>query len=62
MPSTTMTAVYVEGDRGPAEALRTRIEPRPRAGPGEVLIRVRAAGVNHADIHQRKGGYPPPSR
>ncbi len=32
----------------------------PRPGPGEVLIRVAAAGVNRADLHQRQGHYPPP--
>lgn len=34
--------------------------PIPEPGPGEVLIRVRAAGVNRADILQRRGLYPPP--
>jgi NADPH:quinone reductase-like Zn-dependent oxidoreductase len=33
--------------------------PIPRAG--EVLIKVTAAGVNRADIVQRKGHYPPPA-
>jgi putative PIG3 family NAD(P)H quinone oxidoreductase len=32
----------------------------PRPGPGAVLIRVAAAGINRPDILQRKGGYPPP--
>jgi putative PIG3 family NAD(P)H quinone oxidoreductase len=34
--------------------------PDPRPGSGEVLIRVRAAGINGADIHQRSGNYPAP--
>src|SRR5438874_7642151 len=34
--------------------------PDPEPGAGEVLVRVRAAGINGADILQRKGGYPPP--
>jgi putative PIG3 family NAD(P)H quinone oxidoreductase len=34
--------------------------PRPVPAPGEVLIRVAAAGVNRADIVQRTGNYPPP--
>jgi putative PIG3 family NAD(P)H quinone oxidoreductase len=34
--------------------------PVPVAGPGEVLIRVLAAGVNRPDILQRRGLYPPP--
>jgi NADPH2:quinone reductase len=32
----------------------------PEPGQGEVLVRVRAAGLNGADMHQRKGGYPAP--
>src|SRR5919107_5507116 len=34
--------------------------PDPEPGKGELLVRVRAAGVNGADILQRKGGYPAP--
>jgi NADPH2:quinone reductase len=34
--------------------------PDPEPGAGEVLVRVRAAGLNGADIHQRNGGYPAP--
>lgn len=33
---------------------------KPVAGPGQVLIRVEAAGVNRPDIIQRAGRYPPP--
>jgi NADPH:quinone reductase len=34
--------------------------PDPQPGAGEVLVRVRAAGINGADMLQRKGGYPAP--
>src|SRR4051812_10382120 len=34
--------------------------PDPEPGKGEVLVRVRAAGLNGADMLQRKGGYPAP--
>src|SRR6476661_4045980 len=34
--------------------------PDPEPGAGEVLVRVRGAGLNGADILQRKGGYPAP--
>ena len=34
--------------------------PQPLPGPGEVLIRVRAAGINRPDLLQRAGHYPPP--
>jgi NADPH2:quinone reductase len=34
--------------------------PDPTPGPGEVLVRVRAAGLNGADMLQRQGAYPAP--
>jgi NADPH2:quinone reductase len=34
--------------------------PDPRPGTGEVLVRVRTAGINGADMHQRLGRYPAP--
>jgi putative PIG3 family NAD(P)H quinone oxidoreductase len=34
--------------------------PDPEPGSGEVLVRVRAAGLNGADMHQRRGLYPAP--
>src|SRR3954463_6298985 len=41
---------------------RIEVEERPDPVPsdGEILIRVRAAGINGADLHQRAGNYPPP--
>ncbi|HTP77785.1 MAG TPA: NAD(P)H-quinone oxidoreductase [Rhizomicrobium sp.] len=33
---------------------------KPAPGPGEVLVKVAAAGLNRADIAQAMGGYPPP--
>ena len=56
----TMTAVAIRGDTGPAEALHAVEAPTPSPKPGEILIRVQAAGVNRPDILQRKGQYPPP--
>ena len=46
---------------GPPEGLRPVSRPVPQPGPGEVLIRVAAAGVNRPDVLQRKGLYPPPN-
>ena len=43
-----------------AEELALVERPVPRVGPGEVLVKVVAAGVNRPDILQRRGLYPPP--
>lgn len=45
---------------GDESVLRLGEVPRPSPDPGEVLIRVRCAGVNRADLMQRAGVYPPP--
>ena len=55
-----MTAIAIEGGRGPANALHPVQLPVPQPGPGELLIRVHAAGVNRPDLLQREGSYPPP--
>ena len=56
----TMTAIAVEGGKGPAQALKPVQIPRPEPADGQILIRVRAAGINRPDIIQRMGFYPPP--
>jgi putative PIG3 family NAD(P)H quinone oxidoreductase len=55
-----MTAIAIEGGKGPAEALKPVRAPTPRPGAGEILIRIQAAGVNRPDLIQRMGAYPPP--
>jgi NADPH:quinone reductase len=45
---------------GGPDVLRVGERPTPTPGPGEVLIKVAAAGVNRPDIIQRYGKYPPP--
>jgi NADPH:quinone reductase len=50
-----MRAVVIEDG-----ALLVEERPDPEPGTGEVLVRVRAAGLNGADMLQRKGGYPAP--
>jgi NADPH2:quinone reductase len=47
-------------EAGGPEVMRVAHVPVPVPGPGEVLIRVEAAGVNRPDIQQRRGLYPPP--
>lgn len=43
-----------------AGQLVVRDVPAPQAGPGEIVISIAAAGVNRADLLQRKGHYPSP--
>ncbi len=54
-----MTVVEITEPGGPEKLVPAR-RPLPRPAPGEVLIRVAAAGVNRPDCLQRQGGYPPP--
>ncbi|MHA6767362.1 NAD(P)H-quinone oxidoreductase [Sphingobium ummariense] len=54
-----MTAVAVPVPGGPGALVPER-RPVPVPGPGEVLIRIAAAGVNRPDVLQRQGKYPPP--
>ena len=55
----TMTAIDPAEAGGP-EILVPVTRPVPRPAPGELLIRVAAAGVNRPDVVQRQGFYPPP--
>ncbi|MFI5928641.1 NAD(P)H-quinone oxidoreductase [Micromonospora sp. NPDC051543] len=54
-----MRAITVPQPGGP-DALVWAEVPDPEPGPGEVIVRVRASGVNRADLLQRQGHYPPP--
>ncbi len=54
-----MTAIEISEPGGP-EVLKAVQRPVPVAGPGEVLVKVAAAGVNRPDVLQRLGAYPPP--
>jgi NADPH:quinone reductase len=56
----TMMAIDPAMSGGP-EVLIAVERPVPMPGPGEVLIRVAAAGVNRPDVLQRRGAYPPPT-
>jgi putative PIG3 family NAD(P)H quinone oxidoreductase len=54
-----MTAIAISEPGGPEVLKPVRIAV-PVPGPGEVLVRVAAAGVNRPDVMQRQGKYPPP--
>jgi NADPH2:quinone reductase len=54
-----MTAIAIKTPGGP-EALVPEERPVPTPRPTDILVRVRAAGVNRPDVMQRQGKYPPP--
>jgi NADPH:quinone reductase len=54
-----MIAIEITNPGGP-DVLVAAERPVPLPGPGDVLIRVAAAGVNRPDVMQRMGHYPPP--
>lgn len=57
-PASMRALVIGPGDPG---SLSIQERPLPSPGPGEVLVRIAAAGVNRADILQRRGHYPAPA-
>ncbi|HYG61567.1 MAG TPA: NAD(P)H-quinone oxidoreductase [Thermoanaerobaculia bacterium] len=61
MPATSARThvVICDGFGGP-EVLKIVEAPRPVPGPDELLVRVRAAALNNADLLQRDGSYSPP--
>src|SRR5437773_1896112 len=46
---------------GKADVLQLKEVPRPVPGKGELLVKIKATGVNRADLIQRLGHYPPPA-
>ncbi|MBO6717413.1 MAG: NAD(P)H-quinone oxidoreductase [Rhizobiaceae bacterium] len=55
----TMTAIAISEPGGPM-VLKPEKRDVPKPGGGEILVRVKAAGVNRPDVAQRAGTYPPP--
>jgi len=54
-----MTVIGISKPGGP-EVLVPETRAVPVPGPGEILVKVHAAGVNRPDVSQRSGSYPPP--
>jgi NADPH2:quinone reductase len=54
-----MTAIAIRAPGGP-DMLMAEQRAVPQPGPGEILVKVEAAGVNRPDVMQRQGLYPPP--
>lgn len=51
-----MKAIVLDGFGG-LDALQYRDIPKPEAVPGTVLIRIKAFGINHAEMHMRRGEW-----
>ncbi len=54
-----MKAIQIT-QQGDASVLQLQALPKPMPGPGEALIKLKAAGLNFIDIYQRSGRYPTP--
>lgn len=52
-----MKAIRVHGPGGP-EVMRLEDVPEPQAGPGEIVVRLEAIGINFIEVYQRSGQYP----
>jgi len=55
-----MRVIEINGGSGSADSLVLAERPDPVAGPGQIRIRTRAAGINRPDLLQRLGRYPAP--
>ncbi|MEP2717744.1 alcohol dehydrogenase family protein, partial [Pseudophaeobacter sp.] len=55
--SNLMQGVYLTGHGGPEQLEFRKDIPVPAPGPGQVLVRVKAAGINNTDINTRIGWY-----
>jgi NADPH2:quinone reductase len=55
----TMTAIAITTPGAP-DVLQPREVTTPEPGPGQILVKVAAAGVNRPDVMQRAGAYPAP--
>ncbi|KAG6812508.1 hypothetical protein H0H92_002507 [Tricholoma furcatifolium] len=56
-----MRAILVKDGKGPIQNLHLGEVPTPVPGPGQVLVKIKAFGLNRMDISQREGHYPPPA-
>ncbi|CAI6100088.1 hypothetical protein V2G26_008661 [Clonostachys chloroleuca] len=59
--ASTMKAVDIKGGKGEVDALFINTEfPKPTAGDGQAIVKIKAFGINRMDIVQRRGFYPLP--
>ncbi|KZT35055.1 quinone oxidoreductase putative [Sistotremastrum suecicum HHB10207 ss-3] len=55
-----MRAVLIKGGKGPVENLFIGNAPKPSPSAQQVLVKIKAFGLNRMDLSQREGHYPPP--
>ncbi|CAM1500727.1 Fc.00g098890.m01.CDS01 [Cosmosporella sp. VM-42] len=59
--TSVMKAVDIKGGKGESDALFINAEtPKPTAGDGQAIVKIKAFGINRMDIIQRRGNYPLP--
>ena len=58
MGKATINAAVYDAHGNPAEVLQVRSEPWPICAPDEVIVAMRAAPINPADLNQIEGKYP----
>jgi len=61
MAPTQMRAVLIKDDKGPVENLYLGEAPKPSPAAGQILVKIKAFGLNRMDLSQREGHYPPPA-
>jgi NADPH:quinone reductase-like Zn-dependent oxidoreductase len=54
----TINAAVYDTHGNPADVLRVESRPWPTLGPGEAVVKIRAAPINPADLYQIEGKYP----
>ncbi|TCD65501.1 hypothetical protein EIP91_002549 [Steccherinum ochraceum] len=57
----SMRAILIKGGKGSADDLYIGETEKPTPKAGQVLVQIKAFGLNRMDIIQREGGYPPPA-
>src|SRR6266404_8319600 len=58
MGKATINAAVYDAHGNPAEVLQVRTQPWPTCAPDEVIVAMRAAPINPADLNQIEGKYP----
>ena len=55
--SEEMSRVLYIPRHGGVEVIQVKLEPKPKPGPGEILVNIKANGINFAELMARQGLY-----